>query len=61
MRCLTLRQASEETGIEYRSLLAAARAGELHTFVPFGLSRKRFVRECEIERWLRSMEQKKVN
>lgn len=61
MRCLTLRQASEETGIEYRSLLAAARAGELHTFVPFGLSHKRFVREREIERWLRSMEQKTAN
>ena len=56
MRCLTLREAARETGISYKTLLEAVRGGELRAFVPFGLTRKRFVRDNEIERWLKAME-----
>lgn len=56
MRCLTLREAARETGISYKTLLEAVRGGELRAFIPCGLSRKRFVRDNEIERWLREME-----
>lgn len=56
MRCLTLREAARETGISYKTMLEAVRGGELKAFIPCGLSRKRFVRDNEVERWLKAME-----
>lgn len=56
MRCLTLREAARETGISYKTMLEAVRGGELKAFIPCGLTRKRFVRDGEVERWLQQME-----
>lgn len=56
MRCLTLREAARETGISYKTMLKAVRGGELRAFIPCGLTRKRFVRDGEVERWLKAME-----
>lgn len=56
MRCYTLKQAASETGIAYKVLLAAARAGELKAFVPPGMKRKQYVRDAELDRWVRSLE-----
>lgn len=57
MRCLTLRQVADETGIKYLAVLDAVRNGRLRAFVPPGLTKKRFVRDAEVERWLKAMEQ----
>lgn len=57
MRCLTLREAARETGISYKTLLEAVRGGELLAFIPCGLKRTRYVRDREIERWLKDMEE----
>ena len=57
MRCLTLRQVEEETGLEYRIVLNAVNSGQLQAFIPPGMVRKRFVRDAEVERWLKAMEQ----
>lgn len=57
MRCLTLREAARETGISYKTLLEAVRGGELRAFIPCGLKRTRYVRDREIERWLKDMEE----
>lgn len=57
MRCLTLRQVEEETGLEYRIVLDAVKSGQLRAFTPPGMVKKRFVRDAEVERWLESMEQ----
>lgn len=50
MRCLTLRQVADETGIKYWAVLDAVRNGRLRAFVPPGLTKKHFVRDAEVER-----------
>lgn len=57
MRCLSLRQVKEETGLDYRIILDAVNSGRLRAFTPPGMVRKRFVRDAEVERWLKAMEQ----
>lgn len=57
MRCLSLRQVEEETGLEYRIVLNAVKSGQLQAFTPPGMVRKRFVRDAEVERWIKAMEQ----
>lgn len=57
MRCLSLRQVEEETGLDYRIVLDAVKSGRLQAFTPPGMVKKRFVRDAEVERWLKAMEQ----
>lgn len=57
LRCHTLPEAARLCGLPYRYVLIAANAGELRTFVPFGMRQKRYVRDDELRRWLREMEE----
>ena len=56
IRCYSLHEAADSCGIRYKAILAAANTGELRTFVPAGMRRKRFVREDELAAWMRRME-----
>lgn len=47
-------------GMSYRTVLTAMDSGELAYFIPAGLKRKRFVRDSEMRRWLRSMEKSRT-
>lgn len=60
LRAYSLKDASEVTGLTYKTILSAANRGELVCFMPYGGKRKRFVREDELKRWIRSMEKQKT-
>lgn len=60
LRAYSLKDASEVTGLAYKTILSATNRGELVYFMPYGGKRKRFVREDELKRWIRSMEKQKT-
>lgn len=60
VRAVSLKEAAKLTGLSYRTMLSASKRGDLAAFLPPGVTRKRFVRVDELERWMRSMEKREA-